>query len=108
MVHLDQERAIIQSTKRTLPETTYPLEKETDIPYQYPSNMLTHNIYIAVEEIKGDRYTGQMEQFPDKYIWGNSYEMVLCDYDSNYILTRSMKTDQKNQWQKNTRKCMEC
>ena len=49
-----------------------------------------------------------MEKFPDKYIWGNSYEMVLCDYDSNYILTRSMKTDQKNQWQKNTRKCMEC
>ena len=49
MVHLDQEQAIIQSTKRTLLETTYPLEKETDIPYQYPSNMLTHNIYIAVE-----------------------------------------------------------
>ena len=49
MGHLHQERASIQSTKNTLPETTYPLEKETDIMEQDPGNIKTNNIYTAVE-----------------------------------------------------------
>ena len=49
MVHLDQEHANIQSTKKTLPAATYPLEKETDIPEQEPGSMLTHKICIEVE-----------------------------------------------------------
>ena len=42
-----------------------------------------YDAYIVVEEIKGQLYTGQREQPPVKSIWGNNYNMVLYDYESN-------------------------
>ena len=80
MGHLHQERASIQSTKNTLPETTDPIEKETDIMKKDLGNMRTHNIYITVEEIIGNIYTYQTGRFQVKYIWRNIYGMVLYDY----------------------------
>ena len=41
MVNLDQERARIRSTKKTLPETTDPLEKQTDTLEQGSRNIQT-------------------------------------------------------------------
>ena len=81
MGHQDQERANICSTKNTPPETTDPLEKETDIPEQDPRNRRTYGIYLAVEEITGNIYTNQMDRLPIKSIQGNIYVMILFDYD---------------------------
>ena len=79
MGHLDQELSNIQSTKKTLPTTTYLLEKETDIPGKNPGNRLTYGIYIAAEEITGKIYIYQTGQFPVKSTRENSYIMVKYD-----------------------------
>ena len=79
--HLYQERASIWPTKKTLLETTDLLEKETDKMEKDTGNMLTHDICIALEEIKGRVYTYQTFRFPVKYIQGNIYVMVLYDYE---------------------------
>ena len=49
-------------------------------------NMLTHDIYIAVEEITGKIYKYQMSRFPVKYSQGNSYVMVIYDYEIKFYL----------------------
>ena len=60
MVHLYQECTNIQLTKKNLPSTTDPLEKETYTQDQDTGNMQTHNIWITAEEIKVNIYNYQM------------------------------------------------
>ena len=107
MEYLDQERASICSTKKTLPATTDPLENETNSLEQETGNRWTHGIYISVEEMTGKIYTDQVVQFQVKYSGGSSYDMLIYDYESNEILTQAIKNEQNKQWQKNTRNCME-
>ena len=95
MGHLDRERFRILSTKKTLQKTTYQLEKETNILYQEPENMRTHKICIEVEEITSEIYTYQKLILPVKSSQGSSYVVVLYDYESNDILTWSMKNQTK-------------
>ena len=105
MGHLYQERAIIRSTKKNLPETTDPLEKETDTLEQDSGNIQTHVIYIAVEEISGKIYTYQMGISPAKLIWCNRCVVLLQDYDSNAIIARSTRNRTKEAMAENIRNC---
>ena len=57
--------------------------------------MQTHEIYISVEYITGEIYTGQTVQFTVKFSRVNSYGMVINDYDSNDILTRAVRSQTK-------------
>ena len=59
-----------------------------------------------MESITGNIYTYQMGRIQVKSSQGDSYGMVIYNYDSNDILNWATKNEQKKQWQKNIMNCM--
>jgi len=59
-------------------ELTIPLNKHNDI-------------YMKVEEPRETMYTDQTGAFPTRSRKGNRYIMILCEMDSNVILSEAMK-----------------
>ena len=49
-----------------------------------------HNIYVKVDEAKETIYTDQMGAFPVQSRSGNRYIMIMCEMDSNSIISKSM------------------
>ena len=51
-----------------------------------------HNgIYVRAEEVKETMYTDQTGAFPVRSRSGNRYIMIMCEMDSNSILSKAMK-----------------
>ena len=98
MRHLGRVRKNVRSTKETEPtvdELINEEEKDPEIIQQgkQPLN-LEHQVGIHVvdfEELKGVIATYQTGRFPITYRLGNSYIMVLYDFDSNAILATGIK-----------------
>ena len=83
---MDQTRKHVCSTK-----TDKPISQDDD--QQDPDNHPTHNIFATIEET-GKVYTDQTGRFTVRSSAGNQYILVLYYYDSNTILTKSLKTRQ--------------
>ena len=107
--HLDQTRANAQSTRPTIhvPRSLMPaaaaacitaedlaeafdshppsMEGPADVPGQR-----THYMYAAIHDAKGQIFTDQPGRFLVASSAGNSYMLVLYDYDSNHIHAEPM------------------
>ena len=59
-------------------ELTLPLQKHNDV-------------YITIDNAKETIYTNQTVAFPTRSRSGNRYIMVMCEMDSNSIMTEAMK-----------------
>ena len=87
--HLDQERANLQSTKKS----------KTDIEDFTPSEGTGNKTYKNSAQIvhikpKETTYSNQTGCFPYHSSRGNKYVMVMYDYDSNAILAAPLKNRQ--------------
>ena len=51
-----------------------------------------HDIYVKIELAKETMYTDQTGAFPVQSKSGNRYVMILCEMDSNAILSEAMKS----------------
>jgi hypothetical protein len=111
--HLDQTRSNAQSTKTyaaaaanitdtiASPTVTTGYVEETQAeshPPQDPTSLpgsKTHFMYAAVHDAQGQIYTDQPGRFLVSSSSGNSYMLVLYDYDSNYIHVEPMPSRSK-------------
>ena len=50
-----------------------------------------HDIYVRVDEAKQTIYTDQTGAFPVQSRSGNRYIMIMCEMDSNAIISKSMR-----------------
>ena len=50
-----------------------------------------HDIYVRIEEARETIYTDQTGAFPTRARSGNRYIMIMCEMDSNSILSEAMK-----------------
>ena len=87
--HLDQERANLQSTKRT------DNDDNTDEDY-FPMDGMGKKTYENAAMVypmkpKLLTYSDQIGWFPHRSSRGNEYVMVMYDYDSNAILCAPLK-----------------
>jgi hypothetical protein len=81
--HLNQQR---QNTRTTKIKDTKVITQETDIDH----GIKTQFVYTATIDA-GQIYTDQTGIFPVVSIRGNTYIMILYDYDSNAILAQPIK-----------------
>jgi hypothetical protein len=86
--HLDQQRKNIQSTKQLA------AEDDNDFTIIETTNHRTNFVYATIGVIQvptGQVYMDQTGHFPVDSNEGHKYVMILYDYDSNAILTASLK-----------------
>ena len=95
--HLDQQRAGIQSTSKppsTLPPSDSPgyPESASDIhpPLTDPPALRSSYLYAACEPITSQIFTDQTGRFLCPSSAGNSYILLIYDFDSNYIHVEAM------------------
>ena len=50
-----------------------------------------HDVYVSVDEAKETIYTDQTGAFPARSRNGSRYIMIMCEMDSNAILSEAMK-----------------
>eukprot|EP00978_Attheya_sp_CCMP212_P006284 scaffold14236_cov54-Attheya_sp.AAC.6 len=111
--HLDQTRSNAQSTKRTyasataaniteaVPEAPPPVEDESQSDSHLPQDHTilpgdkTHFLFATIHDARGQIYTDQPGSFLVSASKGNSYMLVLYDYDSNYIHVEPMPSRSK-------------
>jgi hypothetical protein len=90
--HLDQSRKNQRST-RIEPDTDDPMHGLDDsMPTSDPSK--TFECYCAIAEPTGQIYTDQTGRFISPSSTGNTYLMILYDYDSNHIFAQPLKNRQ--------------
>ena len=99
--HLDQERANQRSTHATTPAPAPPpdsspaaspdlSDNSSPLPTE-PSVLRTHSIYADCQPISGQLHSDQTGRFLCPSSTGNSYLLIVYDYDSNSILAEPMK-----------------
>ena len=95
--HLCMEQQNIQSTKIT---SDLDLATSLDIiSSQEPSNQRTNAVFatILTETELRKSYSDQTGKFPVQSSHSYNYVMILYDYDSNIILSKSLKTRQASE-----------
>jgi hypothetical protein len=80
--HMDQTRANIQSTKQP-PSNS---DSSTSL-----IQARTHDIFVTVQPAAGQVHPDQTGRFTTTSTSGNSYLMVVYDYDSNFIHVEPLK-----------------
>ena len=86
--HMRSVKQGIRSTKQKKEPITIKVEggEELTIPLK------KHNdIYVRIEEQRETMYTDQTGAFPTRSRKGNRYIMIMCEMDSNVILSEAMK-----------------
>jgi len=88
--HLDQERANVRSTKLTAEKheitTSHPVPDPTPESLALePAALKTHFLYADCQPATGQIYTDPTGRFLVPSVSGNSYILVVYDYDSNFI-----------------------
>ena len=73
-----QQRAVIASQTETGNTIKIPLRRH-------------HGIYVKIELANKTVYTDQTGAFPVQSKSGNRYIVILCEMDSNAILSKAMK-----------------
>ena len=84
--HMDQVRANIQSTQPP-PEPDSPPDSRPT-----PITDRTHTLFVDLHDVTGKLQSDQTGRFPTTSVSGNSYLMILYDYDSNYIHAEPLKS----------------
>jgi hypothetical protein len=91
MGHMNQRRQNIRSTSKTpIVDQSTP---DTDL------GSKTHLVYDIVVD-QGQLYTDLTGKFPVRSSKGNSYVMVCCVYDCNYVKVTPMKSRSASEWVK--------
>ena len=88
--HLDQERKNLRTTKIEINEDFFP-SKNTSIANEVYTTM--YNVK-DLKELNNKAYVDLMEKFPHKSSRGAQYIFIMYDYDSNAILSSTLKTRQ--------------
>ena len=86
--HMRSVKQGIRSTKQKKEPITIKVEggEELTIPLK------KHNdIYLKIEEPRETMYTDQTGAFPTRSRKGNRYIMIMCEMDSNVIMSEAMK-----------------
>jgi hypothetical protein len=90
------EQKNLQSTK-PITSTRLPLVTSLDVcPSQEQNNVRTHVVFATIlpaTELRKS-YSDQTGKFPVQSSRGYNFVMILCDYDSNAILSKPLKTRQ--------------
>ena len=89
--HLNQQH---QGTWSTKDKPTPPFSK---FPSTAPTSR-TNKIYLKMIKYTGQIYTDQPGRFPVTSIRGNTYLMVLYEYNSNTILEKTIKSRSKSEF----------
>ena len=98
--HLDQERANVRSTKLTAEKheitTSHPVPDPTpESLAPEPAALKTHFLYADCQPATGQIYTDPTGRFLVPSVSGNSYILVVYDYDSNFIHAEPMRNRTK-------------
>jgi hypothetical protein len=98
--HLDQERANVRSTKPTTEKheitTSHPVPDPTPESLAPETAALkTHFLYADCQPATGQIYTDPTGRFLVPSVSGNSYILVVYDYDSTFIHAEPMKNRTK-------------
>jgi hypothetical protein len=91
MVHMNQKRQNIHSTKEKIHESD-----DEDITHQR-SGEKTHLVFAVVLD-QGQIYTDLTGTFPMRSSKGNNVLMICYSYDANYIKPISMKSKSGAEW----------
>jgi hypothetical protein len=94
--HLDQERASVRSTKLTAEKheitTSHPVPDPTpESLAPDPAALKTHFLYADCQPATGQIYTDPTGRFLVPSVSGNSYILVVYNYNSNFIHAEPMK-----------------
>ena len=96
--HLNQERAGLQSTKKSTPSTsTIEFEMEQDKDYYPPSNnpnLKTNDVIYSLVNTSDKAFLDLTGRFPFCSSRGNQYLLIGYHYDSNAILGAPLKNRQ--------------
>jgi len=87
--HLNQERANVQSTKPTAEK--HELTTSHPVPDPKPAALKTHFLCADCQPATGQIYTDPTGRFLVPSVSGNSYILVVYDYNSNFIHAEPMK-----------------
>jgi hypothetical protein len=81
--HINQQRQNTRSTQKRVPSTAPALEPK------YTGKM--EFVYATIVD-SGQIHSGLIGRFPTTSVKGNTYMLVLYDYDTNNVLTEPMKS----------------
>jgi hypothetical protein len=84
--HMDQTGANIQSTK----QPSHPSIKPHDDSSPTPISSRTHEVFVAIQAATGK--VDQTGRFTTTSTSGNSYLVIIYDYDSNFIHVEPLKS----------------
>ena len=98
--HLDQQRTNLQSTQTnsttrtptTVTESQPHLIQDTATDSMIPAPLRTHTIFADCHLMTGKIATNMTGRFLVSSSWGNSYMLVVYDYDSNYIHAEPLRS----------------
>jgi len=99
--HLDQQRTNLRSTQTnsttrpptTVTESQHHLIHDTATDSTIPAPLRTHTIFADCHLMTGQIATDMMTgRFLVSSSWGNSYMLVVYDYDSNYIHAEPLRS----------------
>jgi len=94
--HMDATRQNLHSTKdpqadQEAAEKHLQDQLDEAFPEATETNKRTHEVYLAVTDLRGKIYTDQTGKLPTVASTGDNYIMIAYDYDSNAILLEPHK-----------------
>lgn len=99
--HLDQQRANLRSTQPAHDNDTEPTPRNNIVPIteslashlpHNPATVRTHNLYVDCQLVTGQIATDLPGRFLVPSSRGNSYLLIVYDYDSNYIHAEPLRS----------------